>query len=391
MQSGSRRTDSAETQYAFLEDGTGRLAEFWYTIAPEHHLRFPEQLAAIGEAEAAILREFAIPPAQVVSRRFFSSDLQQHGESLRQYEAQQGEDCFFSVVEQPPASGARIALLGLCLGSAREKRRHGRCFVVEADVGVRHIFIEHLAVDDAQADAEAQTTRLFQEVERLLAEERTTIAESVLRTWIYSPHLDADYPGIVKARNAVFTAIGLLPETHFLASTGIQGGSEHRFARVFMDVYALTGPGRGPARYIHVPDHMPPTHAYGVAFERATAFVVGPLEFLFISGTASIDKDGQILHLGDVERQTDRVLVILDAVLREAGFERRHLASLLVYLRDPADLSFVQPRVRAFAGDVPAIYVKAAVCRPGWLVEIEATAAHRLPEAASLSRGVAAQ
>jgi enamine deaminase RidA (YjgF/YER057c/UK114 family) len=375
MKTGRRQVAAAEVRFAFLDDHNGRMAEFWYGITPAAYLRLPEQIAAISEAEETLLREFSIPAAQIVSKRFFSSDLHLHGEALRRQKVRQGEEYFCSVVEQPPANGARLALLGLCLGSVQTKRRSGPCFVVESDFGVRHFFVEHLAVDDAQADAEAQTSRIFQELARLLAREDATIADHVLRTWIYAPHLDADYPGIVRARNAVFSAIGLVPESHFIASTGIQGGAGLRFARVLMDVYAMSGSGRGRTRYIHVPDFMPPTHTYGVAFERATAVAVGPLEFLFISGTASIDKHGQILHEGDVERQTERTLENLAAVLDAADFARGDLTSLIVYLRDPADHAFVQPRVRAFAGDVPAIYVKAAVCRPGWLVEIEATAA----------------
>jgi hypothetical protein len=46
-----------------------------------------------------------------------------------------------------------------------------------------------------------------------------------------------------------------------------------------------------------------------------------------------------------------------------------------VYLRDPADYEFVRPLIDRYSRNLPAVFVKAPVCRPGWLMEIEATAA----------------
>ena len=135
-----------------------------------------------------------------------------------------------------------------------------------------------------------------------------TIENSVLRTWIYTPHVDADYPGIVKARKDLFERINLTKETHYIASTGIQGGTGGRFMRVSMDAYAVTGIPEENIRYIHAPEFMCPTHDYGVTFERATAVKLGQTDFLFISGTASIDKNGDVVHPGDIENQTVRTL-----------------------------------------------------------------------------------
>ena len=46
----------------------------------------------------------------------------------------------------------------------------------------------------------------------------------------------------------------------------------------------------------------------------------------------------------------------------------------MIYLRDPADYGFVKPEIDQYCTNLPAVYVKAPVCRPGWLIEIEATA-----------------
>jgi len=187
--------------------------------------------------------------------------------------------------------------------------------------------------------------------------------------------VDADYPGIVKARKELFDSINLTKDTHYIASTGIQGGTGIRFARVFMDVYAVTGVTSDKIRYIQAPEYLSPTHIYGVTFERATAVVLGTTDFLFISGTASIDKNGEIVHPGDIEKQTECTLQNISALLDSAGFKKEDLSSFIIYLRDSADYDFVKPLLDGYSENLPAIYVKAPVCRPGWLIEIEATAA----------------
>ncbi|MCP4130077.1 MAG: hypothetical protein GY754_03570, partial [bacterium] len=156
----------------------------------------------------------------------------------------------------------------------------------------------------------------------------------------------------------------------------IQGGSGNRFARVSMDVYAATqGVNQKKTRYIEAPEHLSPTHIYDVTFERATAAELGQSDFLFISGTASIDKVGDIVHPNDVVKQTERTLVNISALLESGNFSTDDLSSFLIYLRDPADYGFVKPLIDEYAKNIPAVYLQAPVCRPGWLIEIEATAA----------------
>lgn len=377
METGCLKTSGTQIHYSFLKNQAGDWREFWYAITPEQPERIADQVRTIERAEAELFKAFNIPPETAASKRFFSSDLISHTGEFLSYKQRQKTDFFFSTTEQPPACGAKAVLLGMCLGNITAKSRDGNFIFLDAAAGVKHIFAEHLIDSEADehSDAEKQTANIFRLLSEKLTSLGTSIAEDVLRTWIYAPHLDADYPGIVKARNELFDSINLTQNTHYIASTGIQGGSGSRFARVFMDAYALTGPGRGNIRYIQAPDHMSPTHTYGVAFERATAVEMGTTDFLFISGTASIDKNGEIVNPGDVEKQTERTLQNISALLDVAGFTPQDLSSFIVYLRDATDCALVKPYIEHYAKALPTIYVKAPVCRPGWLIEIEATAA----------------
>ena len=61
-------------------------------------------------------------------------------------------------------------------------------------------------------------------------------------------------------------------------------------------------------------------------------------------------------------------------LLSEGGANFDDLAQLIVYLRDPADYPVIKPFIESMLPEVPAIYVLAPVCRPGWLIEMECMA-----------------
>lgn len=377
MDSGIIKLIGTELRYSFLKDCDNHWMQVIYTIVPEKPEHIAEQIQTIENAEKEFYSLFNIGHETAAAKRFFSSDLITHKSEIDNYKKRQNTDFFMSVTEQPPASGVKLSLLGMCLSNITNKLRDDNIICFDTTSGIRHIFAEHLidSVADEHSDSEKQTEKIFGYLQKKLLEFNATIENSVLRTWIYAPHVDADYPGIVKARKDLFDRINLTKETHYIASTGIQGGTGGRFTRVSMDAYAVIGIPGDNIRYIHAPEYLCPTHNYGVTFERATAVKLGQTDFLFISGTASIDKNGDVVHPGNIEKQTLRTLQNISALLDSAGFAKEELSSFIVYLRDIADYGFTKPLIDQYLENLPAVYVKAPVCRPGWLIEIEATAA----------------
>lgn len=380
MEKGREQKGDVEINFCVLRDKKGDFGQCWYSILPLQAETIAKQVLSIERAEKKLLKSLGVSTAAMVAKRFFSSDVISHEAEIRAYKDRCGTDFFMSLTEQPPANGVKLALLGMCLGYIAAKSRDDRIFSCETTAGVRHIFAEQLTdrSADESTDVETQTDRVFKILENELSKHHASTARNVLRTWLYAPHVDADYPGIVKARKRVFDSINLTKETHYIASTGIEGGSTSRFARVSMDAYAATGIAEEGVRYVQAPEFLGPTHVYGVTFERATAACLGKTDFLFISGTASIDTQGNIVHPGDVQRQAERTLENIEALLAAGKFALTDVSSLIVYLRDATDYGFVKPIISKVYADVPCVYVKAPVCRPGWLIEIEATAVRAL-------------
>ena len=142
-----------------------------------------------------------------------------------------------------------------------------------------------------------------------------------------------------------------------------------------MDAYAIGGLRRDQVNYLSALDYLGPTYDYGVTFERAVSISYRDRKQVFIAGTASIDPRGEIVHPGDVVRQLDRTLANISGLLTSAGAGLADMLVFIVYLRDPSDHARVLPVLRERLGDVPMVVLAAAVCRPGWLIEIEGVAA----------------
>ena len=179
---------------------------------------------------------------------------------------------------------------------------------------------------------------------------------------------------MVKARRENFVREGLTQHTHYIASTGIGGGPADTKALVQLGTYALTGFQPAQQRYLYAKTHLNPTYEYGVTFERGTCMEYGDRSHVFISGTASINNKGEVVHVGDICLQTRRMWENVEALLHEGGMDFSDVMHLVVYLRDTGDYEVVSEMFRERFPDIPTVITLAPVCRPTWLIEMECVA-----------------
>ena len=144
--------------------------------------------------------------------------------------------------------------------------------------------------------------------------------------------------------------------------------------RVLMDSYAVKGLKKEQIKYLYANEYLSPADIYGVRFERGTCVNYTDRKHIFISGTASIDKKGDVLHLGDIRKQTLRMWDNVEALLNEAEASFDDVAQILVYLRDISDYSLVKEMFDKKFSGTPYLILYAPVCRPEWLIEMECMA-----------------
>lgn len=141
-------------------------------------------------------------------------------------------------------------------------------------------------------------------------------------------------------------------------------------------------------RQISNPQVLNEAYAYAKpsSFSRGLRLDVGPLAVLLISGTASIDENGNSVHIGDFRAQLRRTYQNITGLLAAEGATWKDIVRTTCYLRDiERDYdAFNEERTRFFTAQgldpLPASTgIQAILCRPELLIEIEAIAVFRKP------------
>lgn len=275
-----------------------------------------------------------------------------------------------TIVEQTPLNGSKVSLL------------------IKTTDEATPILFHSLRLTEEEAkgkDSYEQTHFLFNKYLKTIEGTDMTMERNLVRTWIYVTNIDVNYQGVVEARNDIFDQEGLTADTHYIASTGIGGATPVRHAAVAIDFLTVPHIKEEDKKYLQALDHLNPTHEYGVAFERGTRLTLpthtlhpeGSQQFkqqYFISGTASIDKHGDVVYEGDIVRQTGRLLENIGALLKDGDATMNDIQYFIIYLRDISDYHTVDRLMQQFYPQIPRIIVEAKVCRPGWLIEMECIA-----------------
>lgn len=342
---------------------------------------YPTQLKSLTKAYARCVEELSGNPTAVF-RRYFLSDVTNQTDLLMEHE-HDDTFCALSIVQQAPMNGTKIALWAWLQTGVQTQVLAGNVFEARHG-GYRQLFSAGLC--NRAANSEYQTRLIFRDYIMQLTEAGCTLAANCIRTWLFVQNVDVNYAGVVKARRDVFATQDLTENTHYIASTGIEGRYRDANVHVTMDAYAVSGIDKKQIRYLYAPEHLNRTFEYGVTFERGVALSYGDRRHVFISGTASIDRYGEIVHPGDVIKQAERMMENITALLGEADAKPSDIMQAIVYIRDTGDYARVKQYLDTNHPDIPHLIVHAPVCRAGWLIEMEcmAVVANDEPEFAAL-------
>ncbi len=358
--------------------------EFFFTVESPDGVTFEEELDGLYTAYREALKSQGLDEDTLVFTRFHVGDITNQKERLLSSRifgtARRGA---VSIIEQCPVCGGSVSLLAWHLREEGRALPHAEVSI-DGDGWRNGALIrgKHYSLlwtsnftADSGCDSLAQTTRIFQDFRSVLDENGMNLFDSTVRTWVYVRDIDNHYHGMVKARKSFFQEHGLQPETKYIASTGIEGCSKEVNTLVSLDALSVGGLKNEQFVRMEALDHLSPTIKYGVTFERGMRIRYGDRSHLYISGTASIDREGTVLHLSDVRKQTARTLENINALLAPQGAGLRDLAYIVVYLRSFKDRDRVwEVLEKELPKDIPVLTVLGPVCRPTWLVEIEGVA-----------------
>ncbi|MFV0536432.1 MAG: Rid family hydrolase [Dysgonomonas sp.] len=350
--------------------------EYHIALRPDCHIDFAEQLNTITQKYEEITKELDLTNENLIFAKIFISDYVNLNKYLVGNDIIQRifQSCAVSIIEQPPLDGTNINLFLYFIKSDHIEKERNSDAIFTTINGLTHIYQSVTKFDSSAMNAEEQTRSAFVKHMNLLSEHNLKLKDNCVRTWLYSRDVDRDYAAIVKARNAIFDEEGLTRDTHYIASTGIEGKGLLSHSSVNIDFYSIDGIGEEQIQYLQALDYLNNTSEYGVTFERGTSIKYTDKKHIFISGTASIDKYGNCVHRNNVLKQTERLFTNIEMLLNDAQSELKDIAQMIVYLRNSADYACINKYLEDRFGSVPKAIVLGRVCRPEWLIEVECIA-----------------
>ena len=365
----------SKVNYMHSSFSTGKCNEHFFALYSTNHKSF------ITEAEELLWKyqqatgEHNCSENTEIVLRFHLSDVHRQAQHIRRIFGRRSS--FVSFVGQPPANNSRISLEAWHLehnGIKRYISENNNDRVAKFDL--KNYQLLYYSRQNFKLDnSKMQTYGEFVALQKILKRHGGNIADNCMRTWLYCRDVDNNYAGLVEARNELFETYGLTQKTHYIASTGIEGQHENPHRLVGMDSASVFGIDADQVSFMEALKHLSPTHFYGVSFERGTKITYGDRAHYYISGTASINKFGSVVHTDDVEKQTVRTIENIEALLNNYKASLNDIKLFTVYLRDGADHHVVDKILeKSLPYEIPRVMQIAPVCRPEWLVEIEAVA-----------------
>lgn len=292
-----------------------------------------------------------------------------------------------TVVEGAPCDGPGLA--GIHLVGVRPKEQQEPRIVTYQDspcglevAGSEAMYLalsdigKLLPRDDGRPPSQ-ETRDSIRLAEELLAKRKWSFHD-VRRTWFYLSDILDWYGDFNRARNQEFDRMDLsrvASNTALPASTGIFAHNARGGWCVF-DLLAVRSANGCPMDVQRLANpHQSEAPEYGSAFSRGLALNTEGCRYLFVSGTASIDDLGRSVHLNDFERQTERTLDTVAALIEVGGGEIGDICQATAFIKRRDDFSELKKILARRGMDrMPLVYTVGDVCRDELLFELDATA-----------------
>lgn len=324
------------------------------------------------QAYITFLKSHSIGLEQQVFLRLFLSDIgNQYNDVYNFLRAK----CFVFYVGQPPANNSKYSIQSYFVID-RNCRIDYDCESNISTLSHGNFTTTYYSfLSDHRLNVVDQVIDILSRQQIVLNARDLSIQDNLHRTWFYVRDVDNNYSELVVKRKAFFDTIGLTAQTHYISSTGIEARMPYPACLFALHSLSVGQTAQGQVEYLSAPEFLGRTDAYGVTFERGTVVSYGDRAHYYISGTASIDMNGDVLYVDDPEKQTVRALENIRQLLRSRSVDLSSIISAIVYLRDRGDYYLVKKIVDHHLSEQAVItYVEGAVCRPSWLVEIEVVA-----------------
>jgi enamine deaminase RidA (YjgF/YER057c/UK114 family) len=222
---------------------------------------------------------------------------------------------------------------------------------------------------DTRADRSTQARSLLEVMEAGLQDAGMNFSH-VVRTWFFLDDILDWYGPFNAVRNQFFTERnvfkGVVP-----ASTGV--GMRNPAGAALTGAVLAVKPLSTDVKVFAVPSPLQcPALDYKSSFSRAVEVQTSKQRHLYISGTASIDPAGHSVHVGDVDKQIELTMAVVEAILKSRGMNWTNTSAGVAYFKDLRNAPRLDAYCRSHNLSFPMVKpVEATICRGELLFEVE--------------------
>ena len=194
--------------------------------------------------------------------------------------------------------------------------------------------------------------------------------KNIARTWFFLDDLLSWYDEFNKVRNDYFTEKDIF-NLMIPSSTGI-GASNFNNSILLSSVFAVKPKNKNVKIYPVLSPLQCPASDYKSSFSRAVEIDHPDYRRLIISGTASINPDGQTVHIGNIYNQIELTMKVVYGILKSRNMDWGNVTKGIVYFKDINDIKifnnyFTENNIPR----MPLAMLQADICRDELLFEIE--------------------
>ncbi len=226
----------------------------------------------------------------------------------------------------------------------------------------------HVLPDDAQASRYNQAEEIFNKANRILSEFDSGFSD-VIRTWLYAEDILAWYDLLNKARNHFFKLHDIYNQL-VPSSTGI-GLKNLAGTAITTQILAVIPKDKRISIQEAFSPLQNPALDYKSSFSRGVKVKALDHKKLYVSGTASIDKNGKTVYIGNTEEQINMTMEVVNAILNDANMSWSDTASSMVYFKHHKDFHLFDIYCKKHNLNIPHVKLLADVCRENLLFELE--------------------
>ena len=245
-----------------------------------------------------------------------------------------------------------------------------------ADPWAKYCRLGGILPDDNSASRFEQASNVIKKLLRILQAEKMNY-QQVFRTWFYNDNILQWYDDFNHVRNDIYQKWGVFDRL-VPASTGV-GGRNTTDAALVGGLLAVQ-PKSDECRVQAVISPLQnPALDYGSSFSRAVEISLPDHRRIFVSGTASIDPEGNTVHRDDPQAQVKLTMEVVCAILESRNMDWADVTRALAYFKHAQDAHlFEQYRKDNHIPDFPVVIARNDICRDDLLFELEVDAI-RLP------------